>query len=758
MTNAILRGKPDAGNPHVRFDEGEVASAKPRRGSLLYKYGWTMNRTTGRFLEKAGVTNVARYAAIDAAVAENIEAAVEKTVRLFPWVEVWCSPNEVSGHWTTVKTGKLEDYARALIAMERGVRKANPQAVFLAYSTCNLGEQGRREIFDCFAAAQRVEPGHLFPAVDVHPYRAHPDDPDLDGDIDVFTGMLARLGYGRSFQIHGLEGCYYFPFIMDEWNHIAPWAGTSQKDRFSSFGVPGYSLGWGERIATAMMLRDKLIVYKHADQVKGATAWGVNMLDAQTVMAPFVATAAQTELLGNATFLEDVRFAPNCRAYVFDDHAGHAVAAYWKTDVGYDRGRREGGTMELKGLDGVEIFDLMGNQVREAVSRGASDAPASGDAAECRGAARSASREDGMALPLTGFPVYLRVRSAKRKALVEALNACVIPGLGESPVGFEFKMKDLREMSVTAENALTRPFRGTCAFADGQEHALELAPRASETLSYAFERPLQFGAINKVTVPMTVKSSVGTVTNAYRFNVLPVPYAKEMPDWSKLPLIDLEYRAPEVFALSRGDLFGGKDDLSGGFKIAWNEEHLYIHFEITDDKFAVKLWDDNPSLWWSNDSFQLFFDTFGDGPMKKIRGVTGFDGNDMSYDVMPTNETGAVVFRRHAPDHQLTGGVVGGLLRNQVEPGVGCTHRYDGERRLRLVDLDFPVRLLRPMRLAEGSVPGFAVKVYDRDDPEAGNRKNGGAKGFLTNVDPKLGSAFGTMHEYAMLLFVREGN
>ena len=38
MTNAILRGKPYAGNPHVRFDEGEVApAAKPRRGSPLYK-------------------------------------------------------------------------------------------------------------------------------------------------------------------------------------------------------------------------------------------------------------------------------------------------------------------------------------------------------------------------------------------------------------------------------------------------------------------------------------------------------------------------------------------------------------------------------------------------------------------------------------------------------------------------------------------------------------------------------------------------
>ena len=35
--NAALSGKPYAGNPHVRFEEGEVASAKPRRGSLLYK-------------------------------------------------------------------------------------------------------------------------------------------------------------------------------------------------------------------------------------------------------------------------------------------------------------------------------------------------------------------------------------------------------------------------------------------------------------------------------------------------------------------------------------------------------------------------------------------------------------------------------------------------------------------------------------------------------------------------------------------------
>ena len=37
-TGKALNGKPYAGNPHVRFDEGEVApAATPRRGSLLYR-------------------------------------------------------------------------------------------------------------------------------------------------------------------------------------------------------------------------------------------------------------------------------------------------------------------------------------------------------------------------------------------------------------------------------------------------------------------------------------------------------------------------------------------------------------------------------------------------------------------------------------------------------------------------------------------------------------------------------------------------
>ena len=61
MKNAALSGKPYAGNSHVRFDEGEVASEKPRRGSLLYK---TKTRVTFRDDGNTGMTSQKRLAPI----------------------------------------------------------------------------------------------------------------------------------------------------------------------------------------------------------------------------------------------------------------------------------------------------------------------------------------------------------------------------------------------------------------------------------------------------------------------------------------------------------------------------------------------------------------------------------------------------------------------------------------------------------------------------------------------------------------------
>ena len=65
MTNAILRGKPDAGNPHVRFDEGEVASAKPRRGSLLYKMNAIPKAVRAAILSTAAIISTSSVLGAD---------------------------------------------------------------------------------------------------------------------------------------------------------------------------------------------------------------------------------------------------------------------------------------------------------------------------------------------------------------------------------------------------------------------------------------------------------------------------------------------------------------------------------------------------------------------------------------------------------------------------------------------------------------------------------------------------------------------
>ena len=64
-TGKALDGKPYAGNPHVRFDEGEVApAATPRRGSLLYKMKKLMMFGAAALLAWAGAAAGERLRAL----------------------------------------------------------------------------------------------------------------------------------------------------------------------------------------------------------------------------------------------------------------------------------------------------------------------------------------------------------------------------------------------------------------------------------------------------------------------------------------------------------------------------------------------------------------------------------------------------------------------------------------------------------------------------------------------------------------------
>ena len=116
-TGKALNGKPYAGNPHVRFDEGEVASAAtPRRGSLLYKRKMNVlcvaailaagmvsgaMRPTPEYLKSAVVyqivlRNFTRDGNFKAAteMLEHVRSAGVDVVYLCPFVEMDCDMDE----------------------------------------------------------------------------------------------------------------------------------------------------------------------------------------------------------------------------------------------------------------------------------------------------------------------------------------------------------------------------------------------------------------------------------------------------------------------------------------------------------------------------------------------------------------------------------------------------------------------------------------------------------------------------------------
>ena len=92
-------------------------------------------------------------------------------------------------------------------------------------------------------------------------------------------------------------------------------------------------------------------------------------------------------------------FAPDCRAYLFHDGHGHTVAALWKFREEMDRGSMPGVNAVLKlGNIKAEFIDMMGNSLP--VKHGSGK----------------------HTLPLSNFPLFIRVRSADSAVLEKAIE------------------------------------------------------------------------------------------------------------------------------------------------------------------------------------------------------------------------------------------------------------------------------------------------------------------------------------------------
>ena len=633
-----------------------------------------------------------------------------------PWIGYWSMPTEPMGVYKTLQQGNFKEYAKLTLAINRGIMRANPNALFCPFGVWNLFAQGRNDEYAFYRAASELEPQTTFKVVDSHSYRSFPESPDVEEDLLAFMDGLAKIGY-PDVKIKIGEGSYYYPMIAPEFN-LAPWTGVGTKDGYYDVAIPSYDLGWGERIGAAQVTRETLVYYKHADRVINNCSWCPPFIDNRTPISWWAANAALIDMLGNADFKEDIRFASYSRAYLFEDPKGRTIAAVWKFDEKFDRGLVGGTTMALKLERGAkpEFIDLMGNVC---------DVP----------------RRDGKyQVPLSGFPVYIRVAKGKGAHLSQAISTCEVAADDKAlPLQFSATVQTRTAASVKVINPLSRLLEAEVGIAGGALKPVTAQPKSAEAVTVELPKPVSDGGFDNLDIPIRIRFKGRDYSEDFKAAALAVHRVKEGFAWSDIPSVSV----PHLHVTGKNHKWKGKADFSALCQFAWNENGLYMRFEVEDDAFVCPEKGTPWGAYWDYDSIQLFFDSFGDAREKVKKGITGFDTNDFSYELLPDSPDSAVTFRRIAPDIQLTGGAMHAFEANVLEKSIACAFKYGNGKRI--YDAVFPLRTLMPIPLKEGTSFGFGFEIYDRDDAKIG------APQKLSNVPA---SACGQPHLYPQLILM----
>ena len=685
-----------------------------------------------------------------------VEDNVAEEVANNPRQLFWTLHAEPQGHWKTLLSGNSREHAKLIMAIYRGVKRGNPRATYQPYGAYNMEQRGRGWFAEMMAILHEMDPKADFPVIDIHSYRAFPESPDIEKDFLALLDCVGKAGY-PDVKVKIGEGSYYCPMMRRSLN-MMPWTGVHEHDGYNGIVIPGYDLGAGEKIGTALCLRESLIYLKHEKRVHSACNWTPSWIDSLNPVGWPIMHASLMEMLGDATFDTEVRFSAKSRSYVFDDQHGSAVAAVWRVDELFDRGTSPATTLRLGDVEGLEIYDMYANKVKV---KGAIE----------RSEIAEGLREQRMEIPFSGYPVFLKVPKAQRQALVDALNAATVDADREVlPVECGIEIRDERTADVKMENPLTRPVAFTVKAGDRTEQ-VTLKPREAKDLTVALAKPIAFDRFETVKLPVAFTLADGRVFDrAFETDAIAVTHVDGKPDWTKVPSAPFEH-CYSMHQLNEQPTYPkSADDCSIRSQLAWNEKALYLRFMVKDDALVPS--EDFESKWawfkrYGFDSFQLFFDAFGNANGNFRRGIVGHDFDDFSYELCPIPEgkpefpTRCAVYRRFAPDHQHTGGAIVGFKHMTVETNVVASLTREGGKSV--YEVEFPLHYLMPMKLVSAAdrvaakgdgAPALGVEFFDRDE------KDVFPKFKMTNVrgerfDNPQGS--GNPHLYPQLIFVKDG-
>ena len=640
---------------------------------------------------------------------KKMQNAVKTITARYPHIPMWVMAGEVlckfpPEWWSKEKTPEAcaKIHAQLLKAFVDGVREGNPKAKVFQDDPYNMTPAGG------IAETERLlretnKLGVKFDVIAIHPYRKSPEDPDLDGDTKLLLQMLGRVGYDKV-PVLWPEMMHWGPYDIPQWGtESSSW---HQQPRTWRLGPLSYDMGATERKSAAWYMRSWLVVLKYGDRILGATAGNTsNNCFMDLMLTPYAAQLVPNTLgnvLGDAVFKKDIRFAPFIRAFVFEDGQKRPVAAVWCHQQRTEDGFTDNPVAEADFGDTLEsVIDFM-NSPR-------------------------AFNPGNFRFPVNSFPLFLRGKPGTLEQMISALeSANIVSGEGIAPLDVLANPVNREEVGIRVRNYVSRPFKGTL---NGK--ALNIPASGQTEVVLPLSQPLDYHAVTKIPLPVEIRNANG---GGYRydltFEALPAKHVPEgvtfeTVEWSKIPSI------PFVRKMGTGKT-------SGSFRIGWNKLGIFIEAAVKDKTFVHTEYEKTSNRW-NNDCLQIYFDTLANA---RVRILKGYDEDDYDYAVFP-NAAGnsSIVYRYRSVEQQL-GLATQAPPDNTVAPDIPSS--FSNENGILTYRVFFPAKYLLPISLRKGWVFGFGLYAADS------NQKNKVEGGLTTSSDN--GGCFNKPHHWPAVI------
>ena len=633
----------------------------------------------------------------------QVEDAAARLAAASPTIKSWVfltEPEGVMPEWANpafATPERFRDFMDLDAAAARGVRRGNPKALYFSCPTANISRDDRWLFLDRMLTEAKKR-NLRYDGISAHIYRYAPEYPTtLESDYLKVFAIMEKHGY-KDVPVYSPEGMHWLPVRCRTSSFVCDY--PIAKASLHGALPYTYDMSYAEKLGTAYRARTYLLGLKYHDKIKLMNASNYHTFAMDALLTPFAFQKVPNtlgRLLGNARFIAEEKLHPEVRCYLFEDENKRPVVALWACSESVDYGETAAPELYFPAISGLELWDLMEVQHQPDIDK-----------------------KQNLRIPLSPWPVFLRGKSGS----TEQVRAMLAKGISKAvePVPPVLKMSLASPAKIAVE--IKNPENTTARYElnyRGRLQNFTLPAGGSKKSLFALAQPLATDKPNSYPVQFSLKDgkkkqffydrTFSGITAVKKSS--PIVIDGNPEDWKNIPAIAMTniFRSKKMKRIGK---YPDQKNLSGSYKITWDNSGLYLAVFIRDSQFTVQK-RSRINQGWKDDSIQIFFDTFANGRNNKPGSKLGAD--DWSYGIFPEYGTNKVnVWRFHCPDGQLTVGVDAAkpqTLADDVKTAFKRT--ADGY----FMELHFPPRSILPFALRAGNSFGMGILVNDSDEANA---------------------------------------